>query len=61
MVCSAMGGAVRRTLTLAISVAACGGAAAKDAAARPKEFQGPKGPEPTRYGDWETKGIASDF
>ncbi|MFX9161865.1 DUF1674 domain-containing protein, partial [Acinetobacter baumannii] len=32
-----------------------------DAAARPKEFQGPKGPEPTRYGDWETKGIASDF
>ena len=35
--------------------------AANDAAARPKEFQGPKGPEPTRYGDWETKGIASDF
>jgi hypothetical protein len=28
---------------------------------RPKEFQGPKGPEPTRYGDWENKGIASDF
>jgi hypothetical protein len=27
----------------------------------PKEFQGPKGPEPTRYGDWENKGIASDF
>jgi hypothetical protein len=26
-----------------------------------KEFQGPKGPEPTRYGDWESKGIASDF
>jgi hypothetical protein len=26
-----------------------------------KELQGPKGPEPTRYGDWETKGIASDF
>ncbi|MCC8950365.1 DUF1674 domain-containing protein, partial [Bradyrhizobium sp. Arg62] len=36
-------------------------AAAQNAAARPKEFQGPKGPEPTRYGDWETKGIASDF
>ena len=35
--------------------------AANDAAARPKEFQAPKGPEPTRYGDWETKGIASDF
>jgi hypothetical protein len=26
-----------------------------------KEFQGPKGPEPTRYGDWENKGLASDF
>lgn len=26
-----------------------------------KEFQGPKGPEPTRYGDWEKNGIASDF
>ena len=28
---------------------------------RPTELQGPKGPEPTRYGDWENKGIASDF
>jgi hypothetical protein len=27
----------------------------------PKEVGGPKGPEPTRYGDWEHKGIASDF
>ncbi|MBX9710672.1 MAG: DUF1674 domain-containing protein [Xanthobacteraceae bacterium] len=27
----------------------------------PKEVQGPAGPEPTRYGDWENKGIASDF
>ncbi len=26
-----------------------------------KELQGPKGPDPTRYGDWENKGIASDF
>jgi hypothetical protein len=26
-----------------------------------RELQGPKGPEPTRYGDWENKGIASDF
>ncbi|RTL53974.1 MAG: DUF1674 domain-containing protein [Bradyrhizobiaceae bacterium] len=26
-----------------------------------KEIQGPAGPEPTRYGDWENKGIASDF
>ena len=26
-----------------------------------KEIDGPKGPEPTRYGDWEKKGIVSDF
>ncbi len=25
------------------------------------ESGGPKGPEPTRYGDWERKGIISDF
>ena len=36
-------------------------AAAVDERSLPKEFQGPKGPEPTRYGDWENKGIASDF
>ena len=28
---------------------------------RPKEIGGPSGPEPTRYGDWEKKGIISDF
>lgn len=28
---------------------------------RPKEVNGPKGPEPTRYGDWEKKGVVSDF
>ena len=27
----------------------------------PGEEDGPKGPEPTRYGDWEHKGIISDF
>ena len=31
------------------------------AAERPQELQGRDGPEPTRYGDWESKGIASDF
>ena len=36
-------------------------AAAVNAKPAPKEYQGPKGPEPTRYGDWENKGIASDF
>ncbi|MFN3232983.1 MAG: DUF1674 domain-containing protein [Alphaproteobacteria bacterium] len=28
---------------------------------KPTEIGGPKGPEPTRYGDWERKGIISDF
>jgi hypothetical protein len=27
----------------------------------PPEVNGRKGPEPVRYGDWEVKGIASDF
>jgi homeobox protein ESX1 len=26
-----------------------------------EEIGGPKGPEPTRYGDWERKGRVSDF
>lgn len=30
-------------------------------AARPKEIAGRGGEEPTRYGDWEVKGIACDF
>lgn len=25
------------------------------------EHGGPRGPEPTRYGDWEKKGLAVDF
>jgi hypothetical protein len=29
--------------------------------ALPPEVGGPKGPEPTRYGDWERKGRVSDF
>jgi hypothetical protein len=40
-------------------------AAARRAAAAPPEPTaeegGPKGPEPTRYGDWERKGVAVDF
>ena len=41
--------------------------AAKDATTSPygsdmpREINGPKGPEPTRYGDWEQKGRCSDF
>ena len=36
-------------------------AAAANANPAAREFGGAKGPEPTRYGDWENKGIASDF
>ena len=27
----------------------------------PPQDGGPKGPEPTRFGDWERKGVAVDF
>jgi hypothetical protein len=30
-------------------------------AQRPGEVGGPKGPEPTRYGDWEKGGRCTDF
>lgn len=30
-------------------------------AAMPSERGGRGGPEPVRYGDWEVKGIATDF
>jgi hypothetical protein len=40
-------------------------AAARRAAEPPRESPpeegGPKGLEPTRYGDWERKGVAVDF
>ena len=35
--------------------------AAAEAAALAPEQGGPKGPEPTRFGDWERKGLAVDF
>lgn len=34
---------------------------AAKAAGAPREIGGRDGPEPTRYGDWESKGILSDF
>jgi hypothetical protein len=46
----------------ALAEAAARRAAAEKQAVEPaKEANGPKGPEPTRYGDWERNGIASDF
>jgi hypothetical protein len=35
--------------------------AKKPEAEKPREIGGPKGPEPTRYGDWEINGRCSDF
>jgi hypothetical protein len=42
---------------------AAGRRARRDAVAAPAEPEigGPAGPEPTRFGDWERKGIISDF
>ena len=34
---------------------------AKKLPERPKEIGGSKGPEPTRYGDWEHNGRCTDF
>ncbi len=39
-------------------------AAARRAGAKPappRELNGRAGPDPVRYGDWEVKGLASDF
>lgn len=35
--------------------------AAAEQAELETEHGGPRGPEPTRYGDWEKKGLAVDF
>lgn len=34
---------------------------APEASERPKEIGGRKGPDPTRYGDWEKNGRCIDF
>jgi hypothetical protein len=60
------GGALRKLLSpaaeRALKEAALRRAEAdRGAAARAGEVGGPAGPEPTRYGDWEKKGLTSDF
>ena len=35
--------------------------ATQDTSSGPLEKDGPSGEEPTRYGDWERKGVAYDF
>ncbi|MFK7955499.1 MAG: DUF1674 domain-containing protein [Lysobacterales bacterium] len=32
-----------------------------ESVSRAREIGGPKGPEPTRYGDWEQNGRCTDF
>jgi hypothetical protein len=44
-----------------VEAAARRAAAEQNATKRPKEIGGRDGPEPVRYGDWEVKGVASDF
>lgn len=34
---------------------------ARNARRAPPEIGGRDGPEPARFGDWEVKGVASDF
>jgi len=36
-------------------------AAREQEAAQPREIGGRGGKEPVRYGDWEVKGLATDF
>ena len=45
----------------ALEEAAARRAAAAAADSAIPEDGGPAGPEPTRYGDWERKGLAVDF
>ena len=52
----------RRIDKAELEAAAKSKAATKDKPGeKPKEIGGPEGPEPTRYGDWERKGICVDF
>ena len=50
-----------RRLWLALAEAEQRRKAARSQPSRPPEHNGPQGPEPTRYGDWEKNGIVSDF
>lgn len=45
----------------ALEEAAARHAADQAEQARAAEQGGPAGPEPTRFGDWERKGLAVDF
>jgi hypothetical protein len=58
---AAPGKALPPAAVRALQEAAARRAAETAAAPAPEEFDGPTGPEPTRFGDWERKGLAVDF
>ena len=58
---AAPGKALTPAARRALEEAAARRQAETEAAEKPVELGGPKGPEPTRYGDWERKGVAVDF
>lgn len=49
------------TVTQPAPVPQSGGKGADAKSPTPKEIGGPKGLEPTRYGDWEKNGRCIDF
>jgi hypothetical protein len=58
---AAPGKALTPAARRALEEAALRRAADADARAKAIELGGPAGLEPTRYGDWERKGLAVDF
>jgi hypothetical protein len=58
---AAPGKALTPAARRALEEAAARRKAEAQGAENPVELGGPKGPEPTRYGDWERKGVAVDF
>ena len=57
------GQSMQRSLAAVAGKTVATGPADVDVQAAPlqDEIGGPKGPEPTRYGDWERKGRCIDF
>ncbi len=58
---AAPGKALSPAARRALEEAAARRAEAAKQAALAAEQGGPAGPEPTRFGDWERKGVAVDF
>ncbi|HWF00442.1 MAG TPA: DUF1674 domain-containing protein [Caulobacteraceae bacterium] len=58
---AAPGKALSQAARRALEEAAARHAAQGAASPAPPEEGGPRGPEPTRFGDWERKGVAVDF